>query len=358
MQKGVYTIRRVDGMYDALNGESWNITSTNSNGVTTQRNVRTTLLMPGDTQSYKAKLLIPADWDGKVDLTAEIVQTVGAKQFGALLTENGRPLSNTLALTTDAANDDSVLMRLNSEERAQLVDTDSHDLMLSAQLFNREDETYVRVSILNRSGNTDSSVVPTLTSSYNGQTLFSHTFRNAMEDDYGYSMDIPLQTLTAGRRLDELDLNVSSRANYEEFADADNHVRLFLFPKLYIAQQPESLNLVEKQDALFVAAAAGGERPYRYQWQKLNAKGRWVDLPGANQNSYQLAKVTLAQSGLTLRCVVTDEAGDSVTSDSAVLSVFSLPQTGDETQPALWMLLAVASAALIALLCFRRRKDD
>lgn len=357
-QKGVYTIRRVDGMYDALNGESWNITSTNSNGVTTQRNVRTTLLMPGDTQSYKAKLLIPADWDGKVNLTAEINQTVGAKQFGALLTENGRPLSNTLALTTDAANDDSVLMRLNSEERAQLVDTDSHDLMLSAQLFNREDETYVRVSILNRSGNAKSSVVPTLTSSYNGQPLFSHTFRNAMEDDYGYSMDIPLQTLTAGRRLDELDLNVSSKANYEEFADGDNHVRLFLFPKLYIAQQPESLNLVEKQDALFVAAAAGGERPYQYQWQKLNAEGRWVDLPGANQNSYQLAKVTLAQSGLTLRCVVTDEAGDSVTSDSAMLSVFSLPQTGDETQPALWMLLAVASAALIALLCFRRRKDD
>lgn len=359
-QKGVYTIRRVDGMYDALNGESWNITSTNSNGVTTQRNVRTTLLMPGDTQSYKAKLLIPADWDGKVDLTAEIIQTVGVKQFGALLTENGRPLSNALVLTTDATNDDPVLMRLTSEMAHKIVDTDSHDLMLSAQLFNREGETYVRVSILNRSGNTKprSRVVPTLTSSYNGQTLFSHTFRNAMEDDYGYSMDIPLQTLTAGRRLDELDLNVSSKENYEEFADADNHVRLSLFPKLYIAQQPESLNLVEKQDALFVVSADGGQRPYRYQWQKLNAEGRWVNLPGANQNSYQLAKVTLAQSGLTLRCVVTDEAGDSVTSDSAVLSVFSLPQTGDETQPALWMLLAVASAALIALLCFRRRKDD
>lgn len=357
---GLHTIRRIDGMYDALNGESWNITSTNSNGVTTQRNVRTTLLMPGDTQSYKAKLLIPADWDGKVDLTAEIVQTVGAKQFGALLTENGRPLSNALVLTTDATNDDPVLMRLTPKNAHKIVNTDSHDLMLSAQLFNREGETYVRVSILNRSGNTKSRsrVVPTLTSSYNGQTLFSHTFRNAMEDDYGYSMDIPLQTLTAGRRLDELDLNVSSKENYEEFADADNHVRLSLFPKLYIAQQPESLNLVEKQDALFVVSADGGQRPYRYQWQKLNAEGRWVDLPGANQNSYQLSKVTLAQSGLTLRCVVTDEAGDSVTSDSAVLSVFSLPQTGDETQPALWMLLAVASAALIALLCFRRRKDD
>ena len=355
---GLYTIRRIDGMYDPLNGESWNITSTNSNGVTTQRNVRTTLLMPGDTQSYKAKLLIPADWDGKVDLTAEIIQTVGAKQFGALLTENGRPLSNALVLTTDATNDNPVLMRLTSEKAHKIVNTNSHDLMLSAQLFNREGETYVRVSILNRSGNTGSSVVPTLTSSYNGQTLFSHTFRNAMEDDYGYSMDIPLQTLTAGRRLDELDLNVSSKENYEEFADADNHVRLSLFPKLYIAQQPESLNLVEKQDALFVVSAEGGQRPYRYQWQKLNAEGRWVNLPGANQDSYPLAKVTLAQSGLTLRCVVTDEAGDSVTSDSAVLSVFSLPQTGDRTQPALWMLLAVASAALIALLCFRRRKGD
>lgn len=73
-RNGLYTIRRIDGMYDALNGESWNITSTNSNGVTTQRNVRTTLLMPGDTQSYKAKLLIPADWDGNVALTAEINQ--------------------------------------------------------------------------------------------------------------------------------------------------------------------------------------------------------------------------------------------------------------------------------------------
>ena len=357
-RKGLHTIRRIDGMYDPLNGESWNITSTNSNGVTTQRNVRTTLLMPGDTQSYKAKMLIPADLDGNVALTAEIIQAVGAKQFGALLTENGRPLSNALVLTTDATNDDPVLMRLTPKNAHKIVDTDSHDLMLSAQLFNREGETYVRVSILNRSGNTGSRVVPTLTSSYNGQTLFSHTFRNAMEDDYGYSMDIPLQTLTAGRRLDELDLNVSSKEDYAEFADADNHVRLSLFPKLYIAQQPESLNLVEKQDALFVVSADGGQQPYRYQWQKLNAEGRWVDLPGANQNSYQLAKVTLAQSGLTLRCVVTDDAGDSVTSDSAVLSVFSLPQTGDETQPALWMLLAVASAALIALLCFRRRKDD
>ena len=84
-------------------------------------------------------------------------------------------------------------MRLTSEKAHKIVDTNSHDLMLSAQLFNREGETYVRVSILNRSGNTGSAWCPPPTSSYNGQTLFSHTFRNAMEDDYGYSMDIPLK---------------------------------------------------------------------------------------------------------------------------------------------------------------------
>ncbi len=87
-------------------------------------------------------------------------------------------------------------------------------------------------------------------------------------------MDIPLQTLTAGRRLDELDLNVSSKENYEEFADADNTFAL-LVPQAVYRPAAESLNLVEKQDALFVVSADGGQRPYRYQWQKLNAEGRW-----------------------------------------------------------------------------------
>ena len=52
-----------------------------------------------------------------------------------LLTENGRPLSNALVLTTDATNDDPVLMRLTSEKAHKIVNTNSHDLMLSAQLF-------------------------------------------------------------------------------------------------------------------------------------------------------------------------------------------------------------------------------
>ena len=123
-QKGVYTIRRVDGMYDALNGESWNITSTNSNGsvTLTQRAHH-----PADAGRPRAirPSCCSADWDGKVDLTAEIIQTVGVKLFGALLTENGRPLSNALVLTTDATNDDPVLMRLTRKNAHKIVNTNS-----------------------------------------------------------------------------------------------------------------------------------------------------------------------------------------------------------------------------------------
>ena len=102
--------------------------------------------------------------------------------------------------------------------------------------------------------------------------------------------------------------------------------------------------------------AGGGQRPYRYQWQRQNTAGLWVDIAGANQDVYQIAGVTLAQTGLTLRCVVTDDAGSSVTSDPAVLTVVNLPQTGDGARPWLWGTLALASAvAWITLLHLRRR---
>ena len=100
----------------------------------------------------------------------------------------------------------------------------------------------------------------------------------------------------------------------------------------------------------------GGQRPYRYQWQRQNAAGLWVDIAGANQDVYQITGVTLAQTGLTLRCVVTDDGGSSVTSDPAVLTVINLPQTGDGAQPGLWVALTLASAFVwITLLRLRRR---
>ena len=197
-------------------------------------------------------------------------------------------------------------------------------------------------------------MTPVLTAACRGKTLFSHTFSEPMGDAYGYSMDIPLTTLTNGRRYPELELQVSSaNARTEEYADADNQVRLLLITQLCIIEQPVSLPVSEGQEAVFTVAAAGGIKPYRYQWQSMTAAEQWKDIPGATQDTYRIAQVRENQNGLTVRCVITDQFGDSVTSDPAMLSI--LPQTGDSSQPALWLLLALASMAALAAVCCRKR---
>ena len=57
---------------------------------------------------------------------------------------------------------------------------------------------------------------------------------------------------------------------------------------------------------------------------------------------------------MTVRCVVTDQFGDSVTSDAATLTI--LPQTGDSSQLTLWLLLALSSVAVLAM-AYRRRRS-
>ena len=181
----------------------------------------------------------------------------------------------------------------------------------------------MHITIRNRSGNNNSDVTPILSASYRDKTLYSYTFRNPMGDDFGYSVDIPLQTLLNGRALPELDLYVGN-ADYEDFADSDNHVRLLLAVQLCIVDQPVSITATEGKNAIFSVAAVGGEKPYSYRWQSMTGTYQWTDIPGADKDTYSIESVQLEQNGLTVRCVITDQLGNSVTSDSAVLSV--LPQ--------------------------------
>ena len=174
-----------------------------------------------------------------------------------------------------------------------------------------------------------------------------------MGDDFGYSMDIPLRELTKNRSLQNLDLYVSADGDYDEYADVDNHVRLLLITQLCIIEQPVSIPVSAGQEAVFSVAAAGGKAPYRYQWQRMVGPDRWEDIPGANQDTYRIESVKEDQNGLTVRCVVTDQFGDYVLSDSATLTL--LPQTGDSSQLALWLLLAAASAAVLVMAVCKAR---
>lgn len=347
VMSGAYTVRRISGMYDAVNNDSWEITRTNANGATTVQSVQTAMLMPGDTHYYEAKLLVPTNWSGDKNLTATIDSVQGD------IAVNGTVENGVLMLTgadapqtLNATNDPIMITRLSGD--VQTFETDVHDLSLSARIFKLNGEDYVRVNVKNLSGNIATSVTPVLISKYRGETLFTHQFVQSMGDDFGYSMDIPLRELTKGRSLQNLDLYVmSANGDYEEYAGVDNHVRLLLITQLCIIEQPVSIPVSAGQEAVFTVKAAGGKAPYRYQWQRMTGTDRWEDIPGANQDTYRIESVKEEHNGLTVRCVVTDQFGDYVLSDSATLTL--LPQTGDSSQLTLWLLLALASAAVLVM---------
>ncbi|WP_235250265.1 sortase B protein-sorting domain-containing protein [Faecalicatena contorta] len=118
-------------------------------------------------------------------------------------------------------------------------------------------------------------------------------------------------------------------------------------------------------------AAVGGEKPYSYRWQSMTGTDQWTDIPGADKDTYSIESVQLEQNGLTVRCVITDQLGYSVTSDSAVLSVQAkqaansdtlnndteTPQTGDNSHMALWIaLLFVSGAGVIGTTVYGKKK--
>lgn len=347
VMSGAYTVRRISGMYDAVNNDNWEITRTNANGATTVQSVQTAMLMPGDTHYYEAKLLIPTNWSGDKNLTATIGSVEGDIAVNGTVKNGVLMLTGADAPQTLDDTNESILLKRPSTN-VQTFETDVHDLSLSARIFKLNGEDYVRVDVKNLSGNEASTVTPVLTSKHRGEILFTHRFELPMRDDFGYSMDIPLRELTKGRSLQDLDLYVmSANGDYEEYAGVDNHVRLLLITQLCIIEQPVSLPVSEGQEAVFTVKAAGGKAPYRYQWQRMTGTDRWEDIPGANQDTYRIESVKEEQNGLTVRCVVTDQFGDYVLSDSATLTL--LPQTGDSSQLALWLLLALASAAVLVM---------
>ena len=124
--------------------------------------------------------------------------------------------------------------------------------------------------------------------------------------------------------------------------------------QLCIVDQPLNISATEGEEAVFSVAAVGGEKPYSYRWQSMTGTYQWTDIPGADKDTYRIESVQLEQNGLTVRCVITDQLGNSVTSDSAALSV--LPQPQARSQLTLWLLLAISSTAVLAIVFYRKRR--
>jgi sugar lactone lactonase YvrE len=85
-----------------------------------------------------------------------------------------------------------------------------------------------------------------------------------------------------------------------------------------IQTQPQSVLVVEGQNAIF-SVGAGGTTP-SYRWQVSSGGAVWSDIPGATSPTLIVVSVTLADQGKQFRVIVSNAAG-SATSDAAVLSL-------------------------------------
>ncbi len=99
---------------------------------------------------------------------------------------------------------------------------------------------------------------------------------------------------------------------------------------LSIASQPVDVTGAVGESAVFSVSATGAD--LTYQWQYNNpATGVWRNSSSATvgyNTDTLIVEATAARNGYQYRCIVTDAEGNSVTSDSATLTVF-----GIKTQP-------------------------
>ena len=116
---------------------------------------------------------------------------------------------------------------------------------------------------------------------------------------------------------------ISDNSKYET-ANASGQVVLKLKAETtteapMITTQPQSVSVKAGETATFTVVAAGTDLSYQWRVNKNDNVG-FVDIVGANSESYTLNAVNKDCNGYQYQCVVRN-AGDSVTSDTVTLTV-------------------------------------
>lgn len=378
-----YSVNRVDSLYDDINGDTWLITARNLPAQSTQyalyadsneitELIHTDLLMPGDVHVYQAAFRVPEDWNGTKQLTAMLGQVLALTHYtNALNGSNANSLDFEYAFDENGAllySNQNTPSRIgvkrasvSAAEFSKEIGVGAGDLMLDCQPYTDLDGTeYVRVNIVGRS-ETASKAAPTLTASLNGVTVFSYRFANAIDEDFGYTLDIPASRLLMGQASGEVLFTVTDNEADEsmsEFSDFDNQASVVLGASLHMVLQPASITVKEGESAVFSVSVSGGVPPYTYQWQRY-INGRWVDIDGATGATFVLTNVSKNDYGARFRCSVRDSLGSHVISEEAALTVQAdVPVTGDTAQPVLWAALLIAALLLLCLLRRRGKQQN
>ena len=363
-----YSVTRVSGIYDDLNGDSW-LTTTFQNGNAVAEYMHTNLLMPGGVHTYQASFKVPEDWNGAVKLTAELGNLFALTHYSGSLsgtavnasdTEYGFDADGNLVSTN--ANAPSLIgvrrANVSPADMEKHIELGRGDLTLDCQAYvDSEGKEFVRVSITGRS-ETSSRIAPTLTAARNGNTVFSYTFVRAIDEDFGYTLDIPAERLLGGANGGEIVFTITDNDSGNEFADFDNQRSVTLGKTLVIIRQPEDQYKVEGQTATFYVIAEGTGLTYQWYINRNQGAG-WKPIDGATGASYTTSILKKEYDGFQYGCLITDATGAVVQSDVAVLHVSEPvvpPATGDSSTPTLWLAMCILGAAGLMVIARRRRR--
>jgi hypothetical protein len=89
-----------------------------------------------------------------------------------------------------------------------------------------------------------------------------------------------------------------------------------------ITKQPANLNLKEGSAAKFSVEATGSN--LSYQWQKMTDAGT-NDIPGAINNTYEMAAVTIDDNGSKFSCKITNPAGTTLSNAATLTVTMAIP---------------------------------
>ena len=105
---------------------------------------------------------------------------------------------------------------------------------------------------------------------------------------------------------------------------------------LGFSMEPRDSTVYKTMAATFGVTASGGAMGYTYQWQIMTADDEeWQDVEDAMEAAFTVNYGTGYLTGTQVRCIVTDQAGQTAVSASAELTVVNAKYTAEDASKAL-----------------------
>ena len=224
--------------------------------------------------------------------------------------------------------------------------------------YERNDQIMFQISIVNHSNTVSHAALRIMEDREDGIVLDMKnigTVDNKESIHYLYTVDKSKIDFVDGVktyffRLDSLEEDWSPENNVLTYTVSEAPDQT-IQASLLIMQQPADQYVMVGQQATFTVAAAGEN--VTYQWYINRNKGNgWKKIDGAVDASYTTSMTDLECDGFMYYCKVSDQYGNTVNTDEAVLHVATapvLPDTGDASTPVLWLAMCILSMLGILL---------